>query len=150
LRQIAKNIPLAFLATRTANVAVPTATATPIQFTAVEFEAELGLASNALPFTVYTVPISGLYEVTAGVEFEPTPAGATFQINLLKNGAKVDNDVRAGIGTTWNVVLKLRRNMILEQGDQLSLSVYHDFSGSRNMLATGFAAPKFSMIKLQN
>jgi hypothetical protein len=40
--------------------------------------------------------------------------------------------------------------MILEQGDQLSLSVYHDFSGSRNMLATGFAAPKFSMIKLQN
>jgi hypothetical protein len=149
LRQIAKNIPLSFLIGRTASIAVPTATPTAIQFTSLEYESEGGVVMNQLPLTVYTIQISGLYEVTASVEFEATASGASFQLNLLKNGTKIDNDVRPGIGATWNVVLKLRRNMILAQGDQLSITVYHDFAGSRNLLAVPLP-PKFSIIKLQN
>lgn len=125
-------IQTALEATRTANQAITTGGAgAAISWTTQRTEADFPGAS--FPFTVYTIPISGMYDIDVHVTFEESTSG-TFIVSLLKGGTIIARDIKVGLGASYTVPLNAHRTIYLEQGDLISVVVFHDYGSNRDIV----------------
>jgi hypothetical protein len=99
---------------------------------------------------VYTVPVTGLYIVTATGATEPVsaPAAFTFRfISLHVNGLVVQETADEAADTSQNLSLVSVRK--LNAGDQLKVSMLHNLGAGITTFATGPVFAHFSVTQLR-
>lgn len=114
---------------RNANQAIPNAT-----LTAVTWQIQvLGNFFNAtLPGTGLVAPYSGLYNVTANVNWDPSAQGQRIA-QLMVNGALVDSVVSPNTSVAYGTGQSLGTNVVMTAGQAVSLQVLQDTGGAVNI-----------------
>jgi hypothetical protein len=101
---------------------------------------------NATNNSRLTAPVTGIYAVTAEVDWTPDATG-TRELTLMKNGSTfIADDDRDGIsvvfgGQSQSVTAQVR----LVAGDFVEVGVLQTSGGSLNVMSAGETSPEFSL-----
>jgi hypothetical protein len=101
---------------------------------------------NATNNSRLTAPVTGIYAVTAEVDWTPNATG-TRELTLMKNGSTfIADDDRDGIsvvfgGQSQSVTAQVR----LVAGDYVEVGVLQTSGGSLNVMSAGETSPEFSL-----
>jgi hypothetical protein len=138
--ELSSSIPAAHV-TRTLAQTIPESVDTAIQSTAERYDTA-GLHENATDNTRLTAPVTGIYNVTAQVEWQAGASPSEHELSLKRNDTTTLAITSAVInGGQQTVTTQVR----LQAGDFVEAIVYHETVPSLNIQASSEYSPEFSM-----
>ena len=115
-----------------------------VKFTATVFDSHAGYSSST---GLYTVPVTGYYEVTSNLDLQITSAsGKYLNISIYKNGTSVYSRELSQPGATTNLTTNVNSVILCNAGD--TLGIYSNTSGAAATFTSG-TAPYYNFMSIK-